>query len=138
MEWLRKLIDKVPTGVLSGIVTALILWLTLAPRPTGDLSIQLFPGADKVIHGLMFGALTFVILLESMKHKGWKLMSLVSIGAVGFIVAAFGIGIEFAQRAMGMGRSLEIMDMLADVAGAMLAAGIWAAIQEWFVKPQDN
>ena len=131
MESFRKLMGKVPTGLLSGLTLALILWLTLAPHPTGELELPLFPGADKIVHALMFGFLTLMVLLETMKHKGWAQLSLVSIGLIAFAVALLGIGIEFAQRAMGMGRSLEILDMLADSAGAMLAGGVWAAIQEW-------
>lgn len=134
MERFRFLIGKIPVGVLSGLTVALILWLTLAPHPTGDLEMPLFPGADKVVHALMFGFLTFVILLEIMRHRKWAMLPLPLIAVVAFICALFGIGIEFAQRAMGLGRSLEILDMLADAAGAMGAGGIWAAIQEWFAK----
>lgn len=132
MEKLRNILRKVPTGLLSGVTLAVILWLTLAPHPTGDLDLPLFPGADKVVHALMFGFLGFVILLEMMKRLNWKPLSLVTIGAVAFIISAFGVGIEFAQRAMGMGRGLEILDMLADAAGAFTAAGVWAAVQDAF------
>lgn len=138
MEGFRKIIGKVPTGVLSGITVAIILWLTLAPHPTGDLELPLFPGADKIVHALMFGFLAFVVLLETMKHNHWKMLSLVTIGVAGIGCGVFGIGIEFLQRAMGLGRSLEILDMLADSAGAITAAAIWAATQEFFAVPPKN
>lgn len=128
----RKLFDKVPSGLLSGITVALILWLTLAPHPTGDLDLPLFPGADKVVHIIMFGFLTFIVLLEMMKHKGWKPLPLPLIGLVALLCALFGMGIEFAQRAMGLGRGFEIMDILADTAGAIGSGGVWAMIQSLF------
>lgn len=133
MERFRKLIGKIPTGVLTGVTVAAILWLTLAPHPTGDLEVPLFPGADKIVHMVMFAFLALVALLETMKHRKWSALPLPLIGVVGFICAGFGIGIEFVQRAMGLGRSLEILDMLADSAGAIGAAGVWAMIQSLFV-----
>lgn len=138
MQRFREILGKIPTGLLSGLTVALILWLTLAPHPTGDLDLPLFPGADKIVHGIMFGFLTFVVLLEMMKHRGWSLLPLTAIAVVAFICAIFGIGIELLQRAMGLGRSFEVLDMLADTAGAMLGAGFWAMIQTIFVKnPSD-
>ena len=134
MDSFRRLIDRVPQWLLSGVTVAFILWLTLAPHPTGDLKLPLFPGADKIVHAVMFGFLAFIILLEMTKHRKWQPLSLVSIAVVAFACALFGIGIEFAQRAMGMGRSLEILDMMADSAGAMVAAGIWAALQNFFAS----
>ena len=138
MQRLRKFIDKVPTGLLSGITLALILWLTLAPHPTGDLDLPLFPGADKIVHVVMFGFLTFMVLLEFMKHRKWTVLPLPFIGAVAFTCAVLGIGIELIQKAMGMGRSLEVLDMLADAAGAFGVAGLWAFMQGAFVKHDDT
>lgn len=129
MEKFRTFIGKIPTGLLTGITVIAILWLTLAPHPTGDLEIPLFPGADKVVHMIMFGFLTFIVLLELMKRNKWHTLSLASVGIVAFICAIFGIGIEIIQGAMGLGRSFELLDIIADSAGAMMVAGIWAALQ---------
>lgn len=137
MERFRNFIGKVPTGLLTGVTVAAILWLTLAPHPTGDVEIPLFPGADKVVHSIMFGFLTMIVLLESMKYYKWEPLSLARIGVVAFICSAFGVGIEVAQRAMGMGRSFEILDILADACGAMVGAAVWAAIQDFFAQ-QNN
>lgn len=134
MDKFRSLISKIPTGVLSGLTLAFILWLTLAPHPTGDLELPLFPGADKVVHLLMFAFLTVIVLLENMKQKNWALLSLVRIGIVSMIVALVGIGIEVAQREMGLGRSFEVLDILADSAGAFGAGGCWAMFQGLIAK----
>lgn len=138
MKRFREIIGKVPAGLLSGVTLALILWFTLAPHPAGDLEIPLFPGADKVVHGLMFGFLTFVMLLEWMKHRKWQLLQLNLIAIAAFLNAAIGIAIEFIQRAMGLGRTLEILDMLADSAGAFVGAAIWAVVQSLFAVDSDS
>ena len=132
MERFRRFFGKIPTGVLSGLTVAVILWLTLAPHPTGNLDLPLFPGADKVVHALMFGFLTFVVLFEIMKRRGWKPVSLPIAGVVAFAVSLFGFAIELIQRAMGLGREFEALDILADGAGAFIAAAIWAAMQNLF------
>lgn len=137
MEKLKSLLGKVPTGILSGLTVIIILWLTLAPHPTGDMKVELFEGADKVVHAIMFGFLAFVVLLEMMKHRRWTPLPLPLIGLVAFICSGFGIGIEFLQNAMGLGRELEILDMLADGAGAMVGAAVWAAVQG-LLADKDN
>ena len=134
MKGFRKLLGKIPSGLLSVLVVAVILWLTLAPHPTGSLRIQLFPGADKVVHALMFGFLSVIVLLDIMKKKGWKTVSLPTIAIVAFGCALFGIGIELVQRAMGLGRTFEALDILADSFGAVAGAGIWAMIQKAIVN----
>lgn len=132
MEKFRSLINKIPTGLISGVTVALILWLTLAPHPTGKMHIELFPGADKVVHAIMFGFLALVVLLETMKHRHWQPISLPGIGVTAIICALFGFGIELLQHAMGLGRSFETLDILADSAGAVCGGGLWAAIQNVF------
>lgn len=134
MQEFRNIIGKIPTGVLTGVTLALILWLTLAPHPTGDLDLPLFPGADKIVHAVMFGFLCFVALLETMKYKKWVMLPLVTVGVISILCALLGTGIEFLQRAMGLGRSLEIMDILADTGGAIGVGGLWAMFQEAFAK----
>lgn len=134
MEKFRRVISHVPTGVLSGIAVALILWLTLSPHPTGDLDLPLFPGADKIVHALIFGFLCFVVLLETMKHRRWQKVPLAEIGVIAIICALFGVGIEILQRAMGLGRTFETLDILADSFGAIGVGGVWAMFQDLLVQ----
>lgn len=138
MRHIRSLLSKLPTGLLSGITLAIILWLTLAPHPTGDLDIPLFEGADKVVHLIMFGFLTFVVLLETAKYRKWISLPLPLIGIIAIICACIGIGIEFAQTAMGLGREFEILDILADSAGAIGVGAIWAMVQNTFTEPDND
>lgn len=138
MERFRKLMGKVPPWLLTALMVALILWLTLSPHPTGPFDIQIFTGADKVAHAVLFGFLTFMALLDMMKYRNWQFLPLVVVASISIACGAFGIFIEFLQRAMGLGRSLEILDMLTDGAGAVLAGAIWAGIQEKIARPDDN
>lgn len=138
MQRLREIVGKVPTGLLTIATLALILWLTLAPHPTGDLKLPLFPGADKIVHMVMFGFLTLMALLESMKHRGWNVLSLPFIGVISILAALAGTGIEFVQRAMGLGRSFEILDILADSAGALAAGGLWAMFQGLIARKDED
>ena len=52
------------------IVIALILFLTLLPRPLGEEDFQLFEGADKVVHFIMFGGLTGTFMYDRLMHLG--------------------------------------------------------------------
>ena len=132
---LRRLLNHLPTGMLSGIVLAAILWLTLAPHPTGDVEIPLFPGADKIVHALMFFGLTAAFLVDIMRFRRWHEISLLVIGGSALASALIGIAVELAQNAMGLGRSMELMDIIADCAGAFIAAAIWALTQQrWAAK----
>lgn len=135
---MKRLLSKIPTGVLTAVVLGAILWLTLAPHPTGDIDLPLFPGADKVVHGILFLGLSIAALIDIMKRRGWRMVPLTVIGLVAFAASIIGIGIELAQEAMGMGRTMETLDILADCGGAFLGAGIWAAFQSIWASPNKN
>lgn len=135
MERFRNFISKFPTGLLTGLTLIAILWLTLVPHPLGKAHFSLFKGADKVVHVVMFGFLTLVMLLDTMKECKWAMLSLVKIGLVAFACGALGVLIEWGQKKMGLGRSFEVLDILANAAGALGAGGIWAMFQEYLAKP---
>lgn len=117
--------EKCPAWVFTGIVLAIILWLTLAPHPLGDEEIPLFPGADKLIHAIMFGTLSAVLLFDWSRAHLWKAVPWSLSIIFSLLAAATGIAIEFAQNAMGLGRSLEVWDMIADTLGAIVAMLLW-------------
>lgn len=112
----------------TGLVVLVILWLTLAPDPVGDTQIELFPGADKLIHAIMMGGLASALMFDYRRNGGRKPYKDLSrrILLVIFIAAvAFSALDEIAQGAMNLGRSADSLDFVADVGGiiiAMLAA----------------
>lgn len=134
VEKIKAVLSHIPKWLMTGVVLALVLWFTLAPHPTGQVNIPLFPGADKIVHGIMFGVLAFVCCVDLMRSHGWRQLSLAAIGCVGIGTAVLGVVIEVIQEKMGLGRTMEIMDMLADAAGALTACVIWAVLNKPFAN----
>lgn len=127
-----KILDRIPRFLTSAVVTAGVLYLTLAPRPFGSVRIPLFEGADKVAHFMMFFAMAFAYHFDFRRGKkpvdearlmGWIFVSL----------SAFGGLIELAQWKMRMGRSGDWYDLLADIAGA-----VYGIILAWLISAKNK
>ncbi len=127
-----KILDRIPRFLTSAVVTAGVLYLTLAPRPFGSVRIPLFEGADKVVHFMMFLAMAFAYYFDFRRGKkpvdearlmGWIFVSL----------SAFGGLIELAQWKMRMGRSGDWYDLLADIAGA-----VYGIILAWLISAKNK
>ena len=127
-----KILDRIPRFLTSAVVTAGVLYLTLAPRPFGSVRIPLFEGADKVVHFMMFFAMAFAYHFDFRRGKkpvdearlmGWIFVSL----------SAFGGLIELAQWKMRMGRSGDWYDLLADIAG-----DVYGIILAWLKKKKNK
>lgn len=127
-----KILDRIPRFLTSAVVTAGVLYLTLAPRPFGSVRIPLFEGADKVVHFMMFFAMAFAYHFDFRRGKkpvdearlmGWIFVSL----------SAFGGLIELAQWKMRMGRSGDWCDLLADIAGA-----VYGIILAWLISAKNK
>lgn len=127
-----KILDKIPRFLTSAVVTAGVLYLTLAPRPFGSVRIPLFEGADKVVHFMMFLAMAFAYHFDFRRGKkpvdearlmGWIFVSL----------SAFGGLIELAQWKMRIGRSGDWYDLLADIAGA-----VYGIILAWLISAKNK
>lgn len=127
-----KILDRIPRFLTSAVVTAGVLFLTLAPRPFGSVRIPLFEGADKVVHFMMFFAMAFAYHFDFRRGKkpvdearlmGWIFVSL----------SAFGGLIELAQWKMRMGRSGDWYDLLADIAGA-----VYGIILAWLISAKNK
>lgn len=127
-----KILDRIPRFLTSAVVTAGVLYLTLAPRPFGSVRIPLFEGADKVVHFMMFFAMAFAYHFDFCRGKkpvdearlmGWIFVSL----------SVFGGLIELAQWKMRMGRSGDWYDLLADIAGA-----VYGIILAWLISAKNK
>ncbi len=127
-----KILDRIPRFLTSAVVTAGVLYLTLAPRPFGSVRIPLFEGADKVVHFMMFFAMAFAYHFDFRRGKkpvdearlmGWIFVSL----------SAFGGLIELAQWKMRMGRSGDWYDLLVDIAGA-----VYGIILAWLISAKNK
>ncbi len=117
----RKLM-KWPNGIVTVIVVLLISYATLVPKPLGDNEIPLFPGADKVVHFIMFAVLSMAIAFDRGRYVGdYKLVE-VNRQALCFVVLVssfFGGLIELLQGSMSLGRSSDLFDFIADLIGAV-------------------
>lgn len=132
MKWILRLPNMLPT-VTCVIV---ILYLTLAQKPLPDNDLGEIPGLDKLVHAIMFGGLALCIIVDTWrrralnKHDFATLPSKKLLVWSAIIASLFGAAIEITQQAMGNGRSADIFDLIADIAGACIAA----LIARWFVK----
>lgn len=126
--------SKLPPWLFTIITVMAILWLTLAPKPLGDEAPMLFEGADKVVHAIMFGGLTAMILLDWQRKNRWQRITWMFALIVAAVSSIFGIIIEFAQLGMHMGRGFEQADILADTIGAFAFALIWMFLQNIWLQ----
>ncbi|MCM1519335.1 MAG: VanZ family protein [Lachnoclostridium sp.] len=121
-RFIELIYRMVPPGQMTIVLVGVILYLTLAPDPLGAEDIPAFPGADKVVHAIMFGTLSLIIALDRfMIGRNDKAIVLIIIAVM--VSIAGGI-IEILQQASAIGRSGDIWDFAADTAGAFL--GVWA------------
>lgn len=109
-----------PRWVLTGVCSALILYLTLVPRPLPDNDIQFWEHTDKIVHAIMFGALYVCACLDL--WRGRRRPPLRAGALLGLAVVAAGGAVEVAQQCMGLGRGGDVADLAADAAGVALAA----------------
>ena len=102
-----------------------VLWLSLTPKPPQIENGLL--GWDKFQHAAAYALLTLLagrvfslLPARSRKYNPWRLALLAA--------ALFGISMELLQGAMGLGRTPDVMDFVADCVGActvLAVARLW-------------
>lgn len=113
---LYRWINRLPLFLLSAGVLALLLVLLFLPAP--DVPHPSLPFADKFAHIVMFGTLAAVLLWDWSRSSGSITLShyiyvVVAVSALGGVV-------ELLQGALPLGRSCDVADWLADIAGALI------------------
>lgn len=138
----KILINKLPTATFTVTVTAAILYLTLVPHPLPDHNFRLFPGADKVVHGIMMAGLLWAATLDRARYcVSHKNSNPPKAPLTLYLVATilFGGLIELLQLAMNIGRGAEWTDFAADSIGALVAYIIsrlsWNKLVSWITAP---
>jgi VanZ family protein len=78
-----------------------------------------FPGTDKLIHALLYAvlALTFFRALTSAARCRWQAAAAVTAAAT-----LYGLTMEFGQRYLTNSRSFDILDAVANAAGALVCS----------------
>jgi VanZ family protein len=100
----------------------LLSWLSLAPASYFSHSLIHFREADKLVHGIIYLILGFLLYL--LLNDVWK-KSRVKITIIVFLTTStYGLLMEFLQlQIKSLSRSFEIGDILANCVGAI--AGIF-------------
>ena len=110
--WFRKTIGSVYLVVIA----------LLSLLPSYDIpDIQLFPGADKLVHMCMYLGLSVLACWSyDISHHRMKFMYLLLVG-----VFMYGVLMEILQRTMHNGRSFDFKDMIANLTGAIIGLVIY-------------
>lgn len=122
----HRIPERIRTGarITTVLATALILWATLTPGvspPGPDL-----PSSDKVWHVLAFAVWAGLVRL-AWRGPNW---AVIAAGAV------FGGAIEIIQPLTG--RSAELADLVADIAGCAVGVWIVGMIRRWWPGASDS
>lgn len=103
------------------LTLAVVLYATLYPDPLDDNTMPPIPHLDKLIHAVMMGGLYGAIVFDTQRADRSKSLSRAFLIAVAVGVIAFGALDEVAQNAMGLGRSGDGLDFVADFVGVAVA-----------------
>lgn len=129
----KKLINFLPVGLFSVIATAVVAYVLLSPAsslPGGWLGLFKFKNGDKVFHVLLFFCLNLAYLYDYTKLRSPHHTRIHKELALTMAACTIGLLSEAAQLAMNLGRTFDILDIVADVVGAFLALAImhfWGA-----------
>ncbi len=106
----------------------------LSHQPGNSLYLPPIPGMDKICHMAIYGLLAMTLLWSFGSRQQVSLVK-VALKTVLFCLL-YGISDEFHQSFIPQ-RSVSGLDLLADLAGAMLACGIWLGSRELRVSMQS-
>ena len=109
-----------------------VIMLIIFLLPANNLSkAPSVSGLSEFIHMFMFAVLTWSIIRERQVRASVKIPgSQVYISAIIFSLL-FGVAIELLQKLSGFGRTAELMDVVFDLAGSLIAVSF---IQLYFRK----
>lgn len=121
LDNLRNIFKK----VVLPIYWAFLTFMLLKPGVENKEYWFMFSGIDKIIHLSIFAFLGFSLML-SFKNLKFPLFFI--------IILLYGFATEIAQNLMGLGRSFELYDILADMVGAIIGYYIYSL----FIKITSN
>lgn len=119
MKYFWKITDLFAPGVAPAIAFVALTCLCLMPSASVNVEGPL-PYFDKVCHFVAFGALA-LLAVRDLWRKGVALRVATVVGVV-VVVALYGGVIELLQGLPSIGRSCDLSDFVADVAGATVGA----------------
>ena len=98
---------------------ALITFLSLIPITKEIGSSIPLNRMDKVIHGLFYLILTYLVFRSYRRHHKKQSVPKRTSFILVLSIISYGICIEFAQEAFFLGRHFEILDIIANIIGTL-------------------
>jgi len=95
----------------------------LSHRPGSTIELPIFPGADKLVHMLVYGLLSATVIFSFPPESRRRRTRLVLTAAV-LVPLLFGLSDEYHQSFVA-GRSTEVLDLVADGAGGLIVGLLW-------------
>ncbi|MDD2960988.1 MAG: VanZ family protein [Muribaculaceae bacterium] len=132
---MKRFLININTGVSTLIVLLLIFYATLSPNPFHlSESTKLFPGADKIVHLIMFMTLTISALFDYSKktfphHLKIKITTALIAGCI-----VIGGLIEILQEFLTASRSGNFLDFYADIAGILIGLLLYKFFIEKYIR----
>ncbi len=121
---------RVRAGVALAVAVALVAGSLFPGGESVPVSGPLAVGADKWLHAAGYAALAAAVAY-TLADAGDGHHDRQLAGAVALVVAvALGVAVELAQTT-APGRVFDFTDILANVAGAALAAAAWVVCARW-------
>lgn len=124
------------------VIFEFVLIFILLSMPGGDIEgtswmsfILHLPFADKVIHMGLFGSLALSIFFHFEQYLNISFRSTRTKALSLIVCILFGIGMEFYQKYFVPSRSLDVIDMLADAMGALLALPFFNMVKH-YIQPK--
>ena len=103
---------------------------------TSWISIILhLPFADKIIHMGLFGSLALSLFFHFEQYSNISFRSTRTKALSLIACILYGIGMEFYQKYFVPSRSLDVIDMLADAMGALLALPFFNMVKH-YIQPK--
>lgn len=114
--------------LLSFLFALLILFLSITPTDVdGETPFFYFNGIDKVVHALMYGVFSILVVTAYLNNYIYKFRTLVIVlSAIWF----YSILMELVQHFFVEYRSGEILDAVANLAGILLSTGLLLTIRK--------
>ena len=104
------------------VMTLLVFVLSLLPSFCFKQTVVPFPpipGLDKVIHALMYAALTATCMYALPRDRRGHLATVLRIA---LFMTLYGAAIEVCQKLFTISRSMELLDISANAAGALTSS----------------
>ena len=124
------------------VIFEFVLIFILLSMPGSDIQgtswisiILNLPFADKIIHIGLFGSLALSLFFHFEQYSNISFRSTRTKALSLIACILYGIGMEFYQKYFVPSRSLDVIDMLADAMGALLALPFFNMVKH-YIQPK--